>query len=207
MHDTEGDQFYARRSAPLTLAEFLAWEERQQAKYEYRDGAVFAMAGATDDHGQIVLNISAIIRPLLRGTKCRAYPLDMKVVTEYPGSRYPDLLVTCDDRDAKDRHIKRHPKLIIEVVSERTASVDTGDKLDEYQTIPELEEYVLIDSRKPSVRVYRRDGTMLKTEPATISGSIELRSLGLWLSLDDIYEDVDFARPARTDEVSDVVDG
>jgi hypothetical protein len=48
---------------------------------------------------------------------------------------------------------------------------------------------------------------MLKTEPATISGSIELRSLGLWLSLDDIYEDVDFARPARTDEVSDVVDG
>ena len=39
---------------PLTLAEFLAWEERQSTKHEYRDGAVFAMTGATDDHSQIV---------------------------------------------------------------------------------------------------------------------------------------------------------
>ena len=179
---------------PLTLAGFLAWEERQQAKFEYRAGAVFAMAGASDDHGQIVLNLSAIIRPALRGTQCRAYPLDMKLVTTYPASRYPDLLVTCDARDARERLIKRHPKLIIEVLSPGTASVDTGDKLDEYQTIPELEEYVLIDSRKPSVRIFRRDGDTLKTDPATITGSIELRSLGLTVALADIYEDVDFQR-------------
>jgi Uma2 family endonuclease len=179
---------------PLTLAEFLAWEQRQPTKFEYRDGAVFAMAGATDDHGQIVMNLSAIIRPALRGTTCRAYPLDMKVVTTYPGSRYPDLVVTCDKRDARERLVKRHPKLIIEVLSTGTASVDTGDKLDEYQTIAELEEYVLIDSRKPSVRIYRRDGETLKTDPAAITGSIELRSLGLRIALSEIYEDVDFER-------------
>ncbi len=191
---------------PLTLAGFLAWEERQQAKFEYRDGAVFAMAGATDDHGQIVLNLSAIVRPALRGTPCRAYPLDMKVVTTYPASRYPDLLVTCDERDAHERTIKRHPKLIIEVLSAGTASVDTGDKLDEYQTIPELEEYVLIDSRKPSVRIYRREGDTLRTDPATITGTIELRSIGLILSLSDIYEDVDFQRNRTEQEPSGTSD-
>ncbi len=191
---------------PFTLAGFLAWEERQQAKFEFRAGAVFAMAGATDDHGQIVLNLSAIIRPALRGTPCRAYPLDMKVVTSYPASRYPDLLVTCDKRDARERTIKRHPKLIIEVLSPGTAAIDTGDKLDEYQTIPELEEYVLIDSRKPYVRIYRRDGDTLETDPATITGSIELRSIGLQLTLSEIYEDVDFLRDRNehgTQEISD----
>ena len=191
---------------PLTLAGFLAWEEPQQAKFEYRDGSVLAMAGATDDHGQIVLNLSAIIRPALRGTLYRAYPLDMKVVTTYPASRYPDLLVTCDKRDARERTIKRHPKLIIEVLSPSTASIDTGDKLDEYQTIPELEEYVRSDSRKPSVRIYRRDGDTLKTHPATITGSIELRSIGLSLSLSDIYEDVDFERGRNEHGSEEIID-
>jgi Uma2 family endonuclease len=117
----------------------------------------------------------------------------MKVVTDFPGSRYADILVTFDARDAKDKLIKRHPKLIIEVVSQATAAVDTNDKLDEYETIAELEECVLIDSRKPSVRIYRRNGPKLETDPATVAGSIELRSIGLTISLEDIYEDVEFA--------------
>jgi Uma2 family endonuclease len=179
---------------PLTLAEFLAWEERQQTKHEFRNGAMFAMAGATDDHGQIVTNPIAIIRPILRGSACRAYANDIKVVTTYPGSRYPDILVTCDARDAADRLIKRHPKLIIEVLSDSTAAVDANEKLDEYQTIGELEEYVLVDSRKLSVRVYRRSGDKLETGPATIAGEAEIHSLGLSIALADIYEDVSFDR-------------
>ena len=179
---------------PLTLAEFLAWEERQPTKHEYHDGAVFAMAGSTDDHGQIVVNLSAIIRPAMRGSTCRVYVNDIKVVTDYPASRYPDLLVTCDQRDAADRYIKRHPKLIIEVLSPGTAAVDASDKLDEYQTISELEEYVLIDSRKVSARVYRRAGNQLTTGPAVVADDLELRSLGMSISLADIYEDVAFDR-------------
>ena len=179
---------------PLTLAEFLAWEERQQTKHEFRNGAVFATAGATDDHGQIVTNLIAVIRPVVRGSACRAYANDIKVVTTYPGSRYPDVLVTCDKRDAADRLIKRYPKLIIEVLSESTAAIDATEKLDEYQTIGELEEYVLVDSRRISVRVYRRNGEKLETGPATISGAVEIRSLGLSISLADIYEDVSFER-------------
>jgi Uma2 family endonuclease len=179
---------------PLTLADFLAWEERQQTKHEFRKGAIFAMAGATDDHGQIVTNLIAIIPPVLRGSACRAYANDIKVVTTYPGSRYPDVLVTCDKRDAADRLVKRFPKLIIEVLSDSTAAIDANEKLDEYQTIGELEEYVLVDSRRISVRVYRRNGEKLETGPATVSGTVELRSLDLSIALADIYEDVSFER-------------
>jgi Uma2 family endonuclease len=102
--------------------------------------------------------------------------------------------VTCDSRDAADQLVKRQPKLIVEVLSEGTASIDLSDKLDEYWTIPELEEYVLIDSRKMSVRVYRRLGDLLETLPATVAGSIELQSLGLSLTLSAIYEDVNVDR-------------
>jgi Uma2 family endonuclease len=179
---------------PLTLAEFLAWEERQPTKHEFRSGAVYAMGGATDDHGQIITNLIAIIRPVLRGSACRAYANDIKVVTDFPGSRYPDVLVAREQRDALDRLVKRHPKLIIEVLSSSTAAVDANEKLDEYQTIAELEEYVLIDSRKASVRIYRRNGEKLETAPAIISGAIELQSLNLSIALSDIYEDVNFER-------------
>jgi Uma2 family endonuclease len=179
---------------PLTLAEFLAWEERQPAKHEFRAGSVFAMAGATDDHNQIVSNLVALIRPGLRGGACRIYANDMMLVTDYPGSRYPDLLVTCDPRDAQDHRKKRHPKLIIEVLSDATAAVDASDKLDEYQTIETLEEYVPIDSRRPSVRIYRRVGSDLQTGPAIISGSLFLTSIERGLTLLDVYEDVSWVQ-------------
>jgi Uma2 family endonuclease len=177
---------------PLTLAEFLAWEERQPTKHEYRDGAVYAMAGATDDHGQIIMNLSAIVRPSLRGGPCRAYANDMKVVAPFPASRYPDFIVTCDERDSKDKLKKKHPKLIIEVLSASTEAVDKGDKLDEYQTIAELQEYALIDSRRPYVRIYRRNGEKLETAPPTTTGPVTLESLNLTLSFADVYEDVQF---------------
>jgi hypothetical protein len=73
-----GEKVMSVDPKPLTLAEFLAWEERQPTKHEFRDGAVFALAGATDDHRQISMNLSAIIRPVLRGSRCRAYANDIE---------------------------------------------------------------------------------------------------------------------------------
>ncbi|GAC1312163.1 MAG: Uma2 family endonuclease [Vulcanimicrobiaceae bacterium] len=175
---------------PLTPSEFLAWEERQTTKHEFRAGAVCAMAGASDDHNQIVTNLVSIVRPALRGGPGRVYASDMLLATDNRGTRYPDLLVTCDRRDAEQRRVKRYRKLLVEVLSESTAGVDAGDKLEEYQTIAELEEYVLVDSRKVSVRLYRRNGEKLETDPPIISGAIELASLRLAVPIADLYEDV-----------------
>jgi Uma2 family endonuclease len=118
--------------------------------------------------------------------------MTLKVVAPFPASRYPDLLVTCDERDFEDKLKKNHPKLIIEVLSASTEAVDKGDKLDEYQTIAELQEYVLIDSRKPYVRIFRRNGEKLETSLPTTTGPITLESLKLALTFEEIYEDVDF---------------
>lgn len=97
----------------LSLEEYLEREATASTKSEFVDGRVYAMAGASRAHGTIALNVAALVRPAIRGTGCQAYIADMKVIP--PGHRsvrYPDLVITCDDRDLADEQITRFPKLI-----------------------------------------------------------------------------------------------
>ncbi len=41
----------------MTAEEYLEWEPRQELRYEYCDGAVFAMAGGTKGHNRSSLNL------------------------------------------------------------------------------------------------------------------------------------------------------
>ncbi|MGH7728921.1 MAG: Uma2 family endonuclease [Vulcanimicrobiaceae bacterium] len=176
----------------MTLAEYLEWESARPTKFEFANGLVYAMVGATDAHQQIIVNLAALIRPRLRGTPSRIYTNDIKVLPPNTStSRYPDLLVTCEPRDLEDALIKRHPKLIIEVLSKRTERTGLVDKLDEYRGIAELEEYVLIDSRRIAARGYRRSGEdWVLHEYSSPDETVRFSSLGLDLSLEHIYEDV-----------------
>ena len=52
---------------PLSVEEYLELEENSTVKHEYLDGYVYALAGGTVDHGAIVVNVIAVLRPQLRG--------------------------------------------------------------------------------------------------------------------------------------------
>jgi Uma2 family endonuclease len=103
-------------------------------------------------------------------------------------SRYADLIVTCDERDHLDAQAIHFPKLIVEVLSESTAKDDLGPKMREYQTIQTLEEYVTIDSRKRWAQIARREQNRWIIEFPVTGGSLELRSVGVMIDLDEIYE-------------------
>lgn len=86
--------------APLTLDAFLEWEERQTERYELVGGIVRMMAGGTEDHDRIGLNIAAALRTRLRGTPCYAHGSNLKVLSREAGaSMYPDVFVRCGGRD------------------------------------------------------------------------------------------------------------
>jgi Uma2 family endonuclease len=176
----------------LSLQEYLEHEATASTKSEFVDGQVYAMAGASRAHGTIALNLAALVRPAIRGTGCQAYISDMKVIP--PGNRsvrYPDLVMTCDDRDLADEQITRFPKLIVEVLSPGTSSVDRGDKFEEYRRIPTLEEYVIVDSTRVLVEVFRRsvDGWDFKEYgPGT---AFRIESIPLDIRVDDLYEDIE----------------
>jgi len=105
----------------LSPEEYLQQEAQSSIKHEYINGQVYSMAGTTDSHNTIALNLASLIRNHLRGTDCRVYFADIKVKLEKQNCfYYPDVLITCDRRDRETSTYKRFPKLIIEVLSDST---------------------------------------------------------------------------------------
>jgi Uma2 family endonuclease len=175
----------------MSLEEFLAWESAQETKHEFADGASIALAGASRAHGTIALNLAALVRPAIRGTGCQAYLADMKVVPPAKSVRYPDLVMTCDQRDFSDEQITRFPKLIVEILSPATESVDRGTKFKEYRRIPTLLEYVLIDSTNGSVELYRRVGAAWRLDEYGPGETFRLESIPLDVRVSSLYEDIE----------------
>lgn len=62
----------------LSVEDYLRLEADSPIKHEYIDGRVYAMAGATDGHATIALNLASLLRAHVRGTGCRLYISDMK---------------------------------------------------------------------------------------------------------------------------------
>jgi Uma2 family endonuclease len=175
----------------LTPEEYLQLEEKSPIKHEYIDGQAYAMAGTTDTHNTIGLNFALLIRNHLRGSNCRVYFADVKVKLEKKNHfYYPDIIVTCDDRDRETATYKRFPKLIIEVLSDSTEAFDRGDKFNDYQNLDSLEEYVLVNSKHQRVETFRRGEQGLWILQTYQGESFSLQSINLIASFSDLYEDV-----------------
>lgn len=177
----------------LTIPEYLELEEKSPIKHEYINGQVYAMAGTTDVHNTIALNLALLIRNHLRGSDCRAYFADLKVRVEKRNCfYYPDIFVTCDPLERETPTYKSFPKLIIEVLSQSTEAFDRGDKFNDYQTLESLQEYVLVNSKNQRVEAFRRnvDGLWLFQTYTSSGKTFELQSINLTASFLDLYEDV-----------------
>ena len=180
----------------LSPEEYLAAEADSPTKHEYRDGEVYAMAGGTDAHVTIALNLWALLRGHLRKQGCRAYALDMKARIETLNRfYYPDVMVTCDPQDTETSTYKRFPKLIVEVLSDSTEAFDRGDKFSDYRHLDSLQEYVLISQTRPQVEVFRRNAEGLWVlHPYSDGDTLTLASVDWSGVIADLYEAVDFVQ-------------
>ncbi len=177
----------------LSVEDYLELEAQSQTKHEYINGEVYAMAGASDTHVTIAGNLFALLRNHLRGSGCRVYIADMKArIAARNCFYYPDVMVTCDPQDQATPNYKQFPKLIVEVLSDSTESFDRGDKFADYQTLPSLEEYVLINTRHQRVECFRRNATGLWVLQFYLPETdlVELHSVGLTTTFTTLYEDV-----------------
>jgi Uma2 family endonuclease len=177
----------------LSPEAYLQLEQQSQTKQEYINGAVYAMAGASDAHVTIAGNLFARLLSHLRGGGCRVYIADMKVrILDRNCFYYPDVMVTCNPQDQTTPTYKQFPKLIVEVLSNSTEAFDRGDKFADYQTLESLEEYVLINTRHQRIECFRRDsgGRWLLQTYTETTPRFELQSVDFADSLATIYEDV-----------------
>jgi len=178
----------------MTSQEYLEWEEQQPFKYEYVNGEVFAMTGGTIPHTAIALNLASALKNYLRGGSCRPYMADAKVgVSENGPFHYPDVVVTCDERDRQAIQFIQYPCLIAEVLSPGTEAYDRGGKFTHYRRIQTLREYVLIDAEKIGVECFRlNDKNIWELHPYEEGDEVHLTSVDFNFPISLLYEDVQF---------------
>lgn len=188
----------------MTVEEYFEWEETQDERHEYWDGEVVAMAGTTKNHHRVARNFSNRLNAAFGDGPCEVFTADIRVRVE-PRRKYfyPDVVVSCDDREDDDLYVK-FPCLIIEVLSSSTEAIDRGIKFAKYRELLSLKEYVLVQVSQPGVEVYQRsDRGQWIYSTYGLNDRFLLDSVGVEVTVADLYHQVKFE---RLDEDMDVED-
>lgn len=183
------------RAPVVSLEEYLRSEAAAEQRSEYDDGQVWAMAGASRNHNQLVANVSAGLIGWLREKPCNSYATDMRVAIQRTRFYYPDVVVACDPEqydEAHDPPSLLNPVAILEVLSPPTEARDRGEKFLWYQAIPSLREYVLISQWPRRIEYFLRgdDGAWAYHADAIDPRFLEVRSVGLRIPIDEVYNKV-----------------
>ena len=182
----------------IALDEYIQIEQETGQKYEFHDGAIYALAGGTLNHGWICGNIFGELRSGLKsqGNKCRAMTSEIKLYIAAGNCYvYPDAMVVCGKIETNKKEVQSvtNPQIIIEVLSPGTEIYDRGDKFHLYRQVKSLKEYVLIDQAKPQVEIFKKEGDLWQISRTTgLAKSIYLSSIDLEISLAEIYNDINF---------------
>ena len=178
--------------AHMTYAEYLELERSSDIKHEYLRGEVIALAGGTPEHSRLAANVIGELRTALSGRPCVVFTSDARVRIEATDrATYPDVTVVCErlEHAADDRDAITNPVVIVEVLSDQTEADDRGEKFAHYRRLASLREYVLVSQRTPRIEVYRRQGLAWVFSEAAAGQALALESLGVTLSVDEIYRD------------------
>lgn len=188
----------------LTPAEYLEIERAAEFRSEFFDGEMFAMAGGTENHNLITLNVAGELRAHFRNRPCRTYSENMRVQIDASGRyTYPGVVALCSPPRFADevRDTLLNPELIVEVLSSSTRRYNLGTKFIRYQSIASLTEYVLIAQEEPAILRYNRQpgGTWIVTFFHGLDSAIELQSVGCVLPLGEIYRNVEFPAAPKSE--------
>ena len=141
---------------PMTLPEFLAWEERQELRYEFDGFQPIAMVGGTNAHSTIQGNIIIALGARLRGKLCRVHGSHFKI--QVGGHiRYPDAFVVCT-RMPPDITVVVDPVIVFEVLSPSSTHDDLVIKNAEYRATPSIQRYVVLQQTHAGATVFTRKG-------------------------------------------------
>lgn len=183
---------------PLTVAEFLDWEERQERPWEFDGFAPVAMVGVTAAHAGIQRNLTVALGSRLRGRPCRFFGPEIKVLTG--GSvQYPDGIVTCTPPGPRDRIVDQ-PVILFEILSESTAATDRTEKAREYRATPSVQRYVMLEQGRIAAEMHVRDGDRWLSVLLFEGDTLAMPEIGVEVPLAEIYEEVEF--PPRAEPAS-----
>lgn len=124
----------------------------------------------------------------LKNTSCDTFASDIKVRIGDIAFFYPDVIVACQADDDNNYYAEK-PTLIVEVLSKSTRRRDETTKRRLYQTLPSLQEYLLIEQDIVDVEVCRRSQGW-QSEHYFMGDEVTFESIALTMPVSDIYERV-----------------
>ena len=173
----------------MTPEEFLAWEAKQELRWEFDGFQPVAMTGGTAAHSVIQGNVITALNNRLRGKRCRPYGPDLKVEIgeKY---RYPDAFVSCTPVGSAST-VVTNPVVIFEVLSESTAETDRTTKLREYCSLPSVQRYVMLEQNQGAATVIARIETGWSLEMLDANGTLAMPEIGIEVAMSELYDGLD----------------
>ena len=185
-----------------TLKEYFEIEHDSEEKFEYWDGHIWSMAGASPPHERIVSNLIFHLRTILNRS-CSVFGSNLKVkVPTYKPYRYPDLSVYCGEgiyEMMDGLEVLTNPQMLIEVLSPSTEAFDRGDKFSYYKSIPSFTEYLLIAANRPFITQYikQNETEWIQREATGLEGKLFLQTFDTEILLSEVYLDIEFPEPPQ----------
>ena len=175
---------------PMTLDEFLRWDDGTETHYELIGGFPVAMAPPAAAHRMLAARLlSRIDLALEKRRPCNAQG-DAGVVRPERMDTYfeADIVATCERHEFGQQALKE-PFLIVEILSPSTERHDRRLKLPAYRQIETVQEILLIASDDIYGEVHRRAaGTQWVTE--ILRGgeaALSLATVPIEIRLSDLY--------------------
>ncbi len=175
----------------MTIEEFLAWESRQELKYEFDGCQPVAMTGGTGAHSAIQRNILYLLTGRLLGQVCQVHGSELKILVA-DRIRYPEAFVTCTPVSPRATVVS-DPVVIFEVLSESSIDTDLIIKNAEYRATPSVKRYVVLEQTHAGAIVFSRKGEDWLTEVVRLAGEIDFPELGFTIPLAEFYLGVEVA--------------
>ncbi|KOP27392.1 hypothetical protein AMR41_05185 [Hapalosiphon sp. MRB220] len=179
-----------------TLDEYRTLEEKAEGRSEYRDGEIVPMPGGTLKHSRIGRNILTYLTSVLRDTQFEPINSDLRLwIPEYRRGVYPDVMVFDGEPQLNGDRLDEvlNPILIVEVLSPSTADYDRQSKFRMYRSIPSFSEYLLVEQDEYFVERYSKQAQgWLLSDFNSLEGAISLESVGIELSMTEIYRGIVF---------------
>ncbi|MBV9231802.1 MAG: Uma2 family endonuclease [Chloroflexi bacterium] len=190
---------------PMSVEEYLQLEKSTyDDRYEYVDGVAYLVPAYSVAHDDIAFNVRTALKEHFQSGPCSVLGPGMQILlgSKSNGKKhyvYPDVTISCDVADRRRGNtLIRSPRIVVEVLSPSTEKLDRGKKLEAYKTYPTIQEIVLIDQFVQVVEVYRRneeDGTTWSHAFYGPGSTVELPSIDVYITMDEIYKGIDFDEP------------
>jgi Uma2 family endonuclease len=178
----------------LTVSDYLAAEEASPARHEFVGGEVHAMTGGTARHNRICGNAFLVLCRRFAGTPCQVFISDMKLhVARVDAVYYPDVFVHCGPAAAGNERMFDDATVIVEVLSDSTASIDRREKLAAYRQLPGLRAYLLVAQEEQAVEVHARDAAGNWTATRWLAGETLADDVVGPLVVSELYVGTDLA--------------